>query len=318
MKEERKVLIGTDDSDFATEALSELGVLLKNSENIKLTVFHGASGAEIPAYYKSICQESGSEIKFEQFQTLESENVLKRAKDALVGSGVNPNLISTVLEKDCKDPTGFMLTMAEKEKFDTLAVARWGKATVSRQVIGSVPYRLSQLANDQTLWVIDHRIGSRDILVGLVGADVSQRVVDYTVRYFSHLQESKFVLFHVIPPVPPQFWQEEGTLDLECGHEKQEKIIKWLKEYTDKVREIADDAKNKLIKAGVSEQNVFFKINPQKVGIARDIFMELESGNYGILVMGRRGFKDIKEFGLGSKANKLLLKCRGYIVCLVN
>lgn len=318
MKEEKKVLFGTDDSDFATEALSEIGVLMKNSEQLSITLFHGASDVEFQSFYKSICHEPDADEKFDNFKTLEGENVLKRAKDTLIKSGIDPNMISTVLEKNCKDPTGFLLNLAEKQKYDTIAVARWGKATVSRQVIGSVPYRISQMANDQTLWVVDHRIGSRDILVGLVGADVSRRVVDYTVRYFSHLRESKFVLFHVIPPVPPQFWQAESSLDLECGHEKQEKIVMWAKEYTDKVKEIGDYAKTKLTKAGVPDKNVIFKINPQKVGIARDIFTELESGNYGILVMGRRGFKDIKDFGLGSKANKLLLKCRGYIVCLVN
>jgi nucleotide-binding universal stress UspA family protein len=318
MKEEKRILFGTDDSDFAREALSEIGVLLKNSKKLNITLFHGASDVEIPSYYKSICQGADADEKFEELLNLESENVLKRAKEILIESGIEPNMISTVLEKKCKDPSGFMLNLANQEGIDTIALARWGKASVSRQVMGTVPYRLSQMANDQTLWVIDHRMGSRDILIGLVGASVSQRVVDYTVRYFSHLRESKFVLFHVIPPVPPQFWAYESTIDLEDGHEKQQKIVMWLKEYTDKVKEIADDAKNKLIKAGVSEKNVLFKIGPQKIGIARDIFMELESGNYGILVMGRRGFKDIKDFGLGSKANKLLIKCRGYIVCLVN
>jgi nucleotide-binding universal stress UspA family protein len=318
MKEENRILIGTDDSDFANEALSEIGVLLKNSKNIKITLFHGASDVDCPSYYKSICQDSNADKKFDELQNLESENVLKRAKEVLVEAGIDQNIISSVLEKKCKDPSGFILNLADQERIDTIAVARWGKTTMSRQVMGSVPYRLSQLADNKALWVIDHRIGSRDILIGLVGAPVSQRVVDYTVRYFSHIKESKFTLFHVMPPVPPQFWEYEGTIDLEDGHEKQQKIVTWLKEYTDKVKEIADDAKNKLIKAGVSEQNVVFKIVPQKIGIARDIFMELENGNYGILVMGRRGFKDIKDFGLGSKANKLLIKCRGYIVCLVD
>jgi nucleotide-binding universal stress UspA family protein len=318
MKEEKRILFGTDDSDFANEALSELGGLLKNSKKLNITLFHGASDVDFPSYYKSICQDSDANEKFEELRNLESENVLKRAKEVFIESGIDQNLISTVLEKKCKDPSGFMMNFADQEGIDTIALARWGKATVSRQVMGSVPYRLSQMANNQTVWVVDHRIGSRDLLIGLVGAPVSQRVVDYTVRYFSHLKESKFTLFHVIPPVPPQFWAYEGTLDLENGHEKQQKIVMWLKEYTDKVKEIADDAKNKLIKAGVTGQNVFFKIRQQKIGIARDIFMELESGNYGILVMGRRGFKDIKDFGLGSKANKLLIKCRGYIVCLVN
>lgn len=318
MKEEKRILFGTDDSDFANEALLELGGLLKNSKKLNITLFHGASDVDFPSYYNSICQDSDADEKFEELRNLESENVLKRAKEILIESGIDQDMVSTVLEKKCKDSSGFMMNFADQEGIDTIALARWGKATVSRQVMGSVPYRLSQMANNQTLWVVDHRIGSRDLLIGLVGAPVSQRVVDYTVRYFSHLKESKFTLFHVIPPVPPQFWAYDGTLGLKNGHEKQQKIVMWLKEYTDKVKEIADDAKNKLIKAGVSEQNVLFKMEQQKIGIARDIFMELESGNYGILVMGRRGFKDIKDFGLGSKANKLLIKCRGYIVCLVN
>lgn len=56
----------------------------------------------------------------------------------------------------------------------------------------------------------------------------------------------------------------------------------------------------------------------QEIGIARDILTELESGDNGILVVGRKGSKDIKEFGLGSKAYKLLCAAKAFTVCLVN
>jgi len=36
------------------------------------------------------------------------------------------------------------------------------------------------------------------------------------------------------------------------------------------------------------------------------------------LVAGRKGSKDKKEFGLGSKAYKLLCANRAFVVCLVN
>ena len=100
--------------------------------------------------------------------------------------------------------------------------------------------------------------------------------------------------------------------------EKHEKIARWLKEYTDKVKATADDAKQKLVAAGVPERNVVFRFQPQQKGIARDILLELEQGNHGILVIGRRGYKDIREFGLGSKANKVLLSGRAFVICLVN
>jgi hypothetical protein len=318
MKEEKRILFGIDGSDVAIQALSETGELLKNIKNLSITLFHGAPDVEFPLAYQSICPNSVSNEKFEELQYLESEKVLKRAKEALIKSGIDQNIISTVLEKKCKNPSEFILNLADRDGIDTIAVARWGKATVSRQVIGTVPYRLSQMANNPALWVVDHRIGSRDILVGLVGAPVSQRVVEYTIRYFSHLKESKFTLFHVVPRVPPQFWKSDGIMDLEEGHEMQQKITMWVKEYAENVTKVADDAKNKLIKAGVLEQNIFLKIIPQKLDMAKDIFVELESGNYGILIIGRKGYKNSQDFGLGSQANKLLIKGRGYVICLVN
>lgn len=318
MNEEKRILFGTDGSDFSMKALSKMGDLLKNNKHLKITIFHAASDIDFSSYSEVICQSSDAEEKFQELQVLEAEKVLKKASDSLIQAGFDQAMISTVLENKCNDPSGFMLNMAHQEKIDTIAVARWGKSTVSYKVLGSTPYRLSQTTDNRTLWVVDHRISSSDVLIGIVGASVSQRVVDYTVEYFSHLKDSKFTLFHVIPSVPPQFWEHEGTIDLEEGHEMQQKIVMWMKEYTDKVKEIAEDAKNKLVNAGVPERNVVFRTMPTKKGIARDIFLELERGKHGILVLGRRGFRDDKDFALGSKANKLLIKCRGYIVCLIN
>ncbi|MGD9041375.1 MAG: universal stress protein, partial [Desulfobacteraceae bacterium] len=79
-----------------------------------------------------------------------------------------------------------------------------------------------------------------------------------------------------------------------------------------------DEGKERLIKAGVPEQNVILKLQTQVRGIARDILEELEEGKHGILVMGRKGFKDIRHFGLGSKANKLLHAAKALVICLVN
>ena len=318
MSKEKSVLFGIDDSDFARQALLGIGGLLKNSNNLKMTLFHGASEPDFSLFSESIGQDPDALEKHRQRWGFKAQKVLEQAKEALAESGFDPGKTSTIFDKKCSDPSDALLKVAGHEGIETLAVARWGKATVSRQVIGSTTYRLSQLANNLALWVIDPRICSHNVLVGLIGAPVSQRVVDYTVRYFSHLKESKFTFMHVAPPMPPQYW-ESGDITAIEGHEKQEKIFQWwLKEYTDRVKEAANRAKKKLIEAGVPEQNVFFKLEPQKKGIARDILVELEEGNHGILVIGRKGYRDIKEFGLGSKANKLLVNGRAFVICLVN
>ena len=318
MKIEKKVLFGIDDSDFARQALAGIGGLLKNSRDLKMTIFHGATDPNLPLLSKVLSLSPEAAEKHQKLWSLEAQKVLERAKDSLTESGFNPDMMSTVSEKKCNDPAGSMLKLAGSEGIETVAVGRWGKTTISRQVMGSVTYRLSQMADNLALWVIEPRIWVHNVLVGLVDAPITYRVVDHAARYFAHLKESKFTLFHVIPSEPLQCWNSGGVIDKEGPEEYQEKIVGWLKEYTDRIKEIANEAKERLVSAGVPEQNVAFKFQRQEKGIARDILVELESGNNGILVIGRKGSKDIREFGIGSKANKLLHTARAFIVCVVS
>jgi nucleotide-binding universal stress UspA family protein len=316
MKPEKSVLFGIDGSDFARQALLETGRVLRQSEDLKITLFHGAVEPDFSLFSDSAGEDPDMVEHYRELWGLKAQKGLEKAKEALEESGFDPERTSAVFDKNCTNPSDAMLMLAGREGIETLAVARWGKTTVSRKIIGSMTYRLSQLANDRALWIIDPRIHSRNVLIGLVGAEISQRVVDYSVRYFSHLRESRFTLFHVMPPIPPQYWAHEGIQQME-GAEKQEKIVGWMKEYADKVRELADDAKKKLIQAGVPADRVVFKCEPQKHGIARDTILELQKGGDGILVIGRKGYKDIQDFGLGSKASKLLVAGRAFLICLV-
>ena len=210
-----------------------------------------------------------------------------------------------------------MMKLAGSQGFETVVVARWGAKTLSRQFIGSVTCRLANMANTPAVWIMDPRIRSHDVLVTLVAAPVGRRVMEYTLRYFAHLKESRFTFFHVIPPPPPQIWEYGHIRNKDDFEEQQEKTRRWLEEKTDEVTQIADEGRQRLIKAGIPEQNITFKPKPQEQGIARDILKELETGNYGIILIGRKGSKNIREFGLGSKTNKLLYTARTLITCII-
>jgi nucleotide-binding universal stress UspA family protein len=195
-----------------------------------------------------------------------------------------------------------------------------GAKTLAQKIIGSVTNKLVNMAYHIPLWMIDPRISSHDVLVTIVGADISRRVVEHTIRYFSHLKESRFTLFHVIPPVAPDlhtssYWN--FIRDLREA-EQQENMAQRMEEYLEKAKSIANEGKERLISAGLPEENVVVKFQPQKEGFARDILVELEEGNYGILMIGRKGVRDISQFGLGSKANKLVHTAHALMVCLVN
>jgi len=318
MNTEKRVLLGVDDSEFALQAVNTVGGLLKNSKDCGITLFYGAPDPKLPFLSKALGLGAEEIRHLEKVCSLEETNVLEQAKKALTDSGFDSHRIETICKAKCNDPADHMLKLAAKEGYETLALGLRGSAQAARKLMGSVAYKLVHLADDPTLWVIDPRISSRDVLVALVGAPISKRVVEHVVTYLSHLKDSRFTFFHVTPPLPPQYWDDARILDAKEHQEREKQIDQWMKGYAERVEAIAVEGKERLIQAGVPEKNVTVKIQPQDRGIARDILEELESNNYGILVIGRKGSKEIDQFGLGSKAHKILHNGHALAICVVN
>ena len=319
MSTEQKVLFGVDNSQFARDAVAAAGGLLKNNENLKMTIFHGIPEPDL--YYLSKAPLSAEALeKHLQLWSKEEQKLIRRAKEAVIDAGFDPDRVDTFYEEKCKDPVISMINLANKEGFETIALARWGARTLAQRIMGSVTYRLISIAYNLPVWLIDPRIYFQDVLVTIVGADISRRVMEHTVKYFAHLKESRFTFFHVIPPIPPQlhtssYWDYVRELSEE---ERQEDMVRLRKDYSERARSIVEEGKERLIDAGVPEQNIAVKFQTQKEGLARDILTELQEGNYGVLLLGRKGFKDISQFGLGSKANKLLHAAHVLMTCLIN
>ncbi|NIR16285.1 MAG: hypothetical protein GWN86_21125, partial [Desulfobacterales bacterium] len=59
-------------------------------------------------------------------------------------------------------------------------------------------------------------------------------------------------------PLPPQYWDDARILDAKERQEREEQIDQWMKGYEDRVKAIAVEGKEKLINAGVPEENVTF------------------------------------------------------------
>ena len=319
MDREQKVLFGVDSSEFARDAVAAAANLFKDNENLKMTIFHGIPEPDPSHIFEPSLSPEEVE-KHLQLWSRERQKVIRLAKEAAIDAGFDPERVHTAYEEKCKDPVISMINLASKEDFAVIALARWGARTLAQKVVGHVTYKLINMAYHLPLWMIDPRISSHDLLVTVVGAEISRRVVEHTIRYFSHLKESKFTLFHVIPPFAPElqtssYWEIIRDMS---GEEQQENMARRMAEYLDKAKSIAQEGKERLISAGIPEENVVVKFQSQKQGIARDILKELEEGNHGILLLGRKGVKDISQFGLGSKANKLVHTAHALMVCLVN
>jgi nucleotide-binding universal stress UspA family protein len=318
MTVEEKMLFGIHDLESARHALIAAGALLTKRKTLGITLFHGAPDTDLSAFAKLLRLTPEVTEEYSKLCDIEQQRVLEQAKDLLVESGIDSARLETLCEGKCHDAAAAMLKLANLEGLDPIVLARRREPLLERMLMGPVTYRMIQMADWRSIWLIDPPVPSHDVLVALVGAPISRRVIEHTVHHFGHLGDSKFTLFHVIPPMPPIYWDDTRIFD---GLERKERDLdkaKWMQEYADRVKEFAEEGKKSLTRKGVGEEKVVFKVKAARQGMAGDILSELEQGNYGILVIGRKGSKESSPFQLGSIANKLLHNAQRCMICLVN
>lgn len=311
------MLFGIHDLASARQSLITAGELLKDMQNFKLTLFHGFPDPKISTLAKLLRMTPEAVEEYQKTCSLEEKKILDQAKDVLVESGLETDNVDAVCEARCHDPAAAMLNLANNAGLDPIVLARRKEPLLQRLLMGPVTYRLVQMAEWRSVWLIDPPLVSHDVLVTLVGAAISRRVVEHTVKYLSHLKNSRFTFLHIIPPVPPIYWDHTRILDKMERKEREAHKRKWMKEYSDLVKEIAQTGQEVLIQAGIRKENVTFKILPARRAMAGDILAEQESG-YGVLVVGRKGSKELGPFRLGSIADKLLHNAQNCMICLVN
>jgi nucleotide-binding universal stress UspA family protein len=69
--------------------------------------------------------------------------------------------------------------------------------------------------------------------------------------------------------------------------------------------------------AGVKASQISVKHTLESRTRAGDILKEAKEGNYGTIVMGRRGLSNVHQFLLGRVTNKVLHRADGFAVWIV-
>ena len=139
------------------------------------------------------------------------------------------------------------------------------------------------------------------ILLAVDGSEDALGAVRYVGRVFA-FQEMEIVLYSVISKIHEHFWdlewepQHEGTID---------QFKAWKVKAKEALEECMEMSKQILFDAGFPKKQVTVKIQERKIGIARDIISEAQSG-YSAVAVGRKGTSHLKGLVLGSVAAKIL------------
>jgi nucleotide-binding universal stress UspA family protein len=160
-----KILVAVDESENSHRAVQYVGVLLRETPDVMVTLFHVLKpmpreflehgGSENPTAEAQL----GVQLREDQESWLRSEReaeclVLRKAWDLLIGAGFDENRVSMTFGHE-DDIAGNILEEARRGKYDTIVVGRHGTSRIKRIFGGGVTDQLLRQAAGFAIWVIE-------------------------------------------------------------------------------------------------------------------------------------------------------------------
>ena len=147
----------------------------------------------------------------------------------------------------------------------------------------------------------------KKILVAVDDSNLSDRVVDYVGKVVAGNKGVEICLLQVYPEPPPYFYQEGHNLNEfksekeSTAHKVFQRLLPVLAEY------------------GFAGNTIQTKcLMAEGASLSKVILMIREEGNFGTLVLGRRGISKAEEFLFGSISTAVLRESHDFAVWVVS
>jgi nucleotide-binding universal stress UspA family protein len=315
----RKILLAVDGSQKGLEAVEIVGRLLKDQEDMKIVLLHCVQQIStlLP---EDLCMdiEETTRLPFKDRQRV-GQAVVRASLSRLTDAGFPEANIELRLKLDSLDPALDIIDQADIERIRTIVVGRRGRSQLEALLLGSISGKVAQYARGKIVWIVDTPVNdSMKVLIAMEGVPEVRELSYYTAELFGPCTGLSYTFMHIMPPVPPKFWDDGHILDTVEQKDRQGRIEKWKTEWTNSVSRYMSEGCDLLLERGVDEQSVESLVLQTKQGIARDLLNEIDAHKFQIVVMGKKSFREQKPFLMGSHASKILQNTTGVILCLVS
>ena len=157
----------------------------------------------------------------------------------------------------------------------------------------------------------------KNVLIGLDGSRGAMKAVEYVGDLLKGVNDLHITLFHVLPGLPPEFWDDGHIMSDQEREERKAVVGKWKANQKVKLGPIFEPATEVLIKRGIRPQQIETKYVHESTDLADEILMEARAGRYYALVLGRCGRSNAAHMLLGSIASKIINRGAGIAITIV-
>lgn len=299
---ERKVLIAVDGSLHSNRAIRYVGRTFKDLDEFKVDLAHLIKGA--PPFLVKEARSSGTALakvkKIEAKEKASGQAILDKAAAELGKQGFTGDRIDSKLLRIRTGVAKELVMEAQNGLYDALVVGRQGKGLVQEMIMGSVSLQCVELAQSVPVWVIDGEPDPDRVLVALDGSEDSFRAVDHVGFIMARHPSMRATLIHVSTALAAYCSLDED----EELTEMEEELIAQEEDYC--LRNYFGKAIRMLGRAGVETERIEVNFVAKGLELSRSILKEAAAGNFGTIVVGRKGTSRIKGLLMGSVSNRIL------------
>ena len=237
----------------------------------------------------------------------EAQAFLDDARNLLLKAHVREDSVQEIIQEG---KAGIARDIIEESKkgYDAVVVGRRGLSKLEDIFLGSVSNKIVERAGSLPVWVVGGDIESRKMLIAVDASESSRKAVNY-VGKFAAATEAELTLYHVIRSLGLGFMEDFSPQDKE--------INVFEKGLVSNAQSMFRAYRESLEKAGVLPARISTKHSQQSYTRAGEILREARNGDYGTIVMGRRGLSKVHEFIMGRVTNKVLNRAEGFAVWIV-
>ena len=295
-----KILLAIDASNQSMEAVKYVSKMFP-PERSSVVVFHSINN--VPEVFWDLEKSPEFHSKIVLIRAWESEQkkivnaFMEKAHNILLDAGFSKEMIE-IKKNDRKKGLARDILKESREGYNAVVIGRTGTSKMKDIFLGSVAFKLINKIEDIPLIIVGGKPGVKKIMIAFDNSIDANKGVDCLGSMIGGT-ECEVELCYIIRPIHI-FYDGYGPAFLPDDE------IKWLEVNKDKMLPKMEKAKNVLNSYNIPLEKIFTKIIPDSASRAAALADEATGGDWGTVVVGRRGLSAVQDFFLGRVSKKVI------------
>jgi len=309
---EKMIVVPIDGSKNALKSVDFINLIFGPKHQLRLSLVYLLP--KLPPIMVEEIKKSRQTInqlrEIEKRNSQMAERILTDAKGRLMNIGFSKEAVEAVFRKIEIGVARDICSWSENnKKADAIFISSRGRSRLEAFFTGEVANKVLECVKVCPVWMVKGTVKSNNVLLAVDNSENTMRAVDHAgfmlagtdvnvTVFHSKRDLRRFVPKEVLQEFPEiqKFWQSKAG--------------EVVAPYMTKARE-------SLVRAGLAENQISVKVVNGSRSAARDILKEAEENAIGTIILGKKGYSNVKDYAMGSITKKVLEQAADMAVCIV-